>query len=299
MATVLSLTSTYAGEAAKPYIAAALLAPKSMQYVTEHLNINYKEVIRKYANAASFADETCTFTPTGTATITEISLNPKRIQWHESFCKKDFVRDWESQQMGASLHNQTLPPTFQDFTLERMAAVAAEYFEQIIWTGTSGTVGEFDGFIAQMTGGSDINATVLTAGNIIAELGKVVNAIPTAVKAKRGVDLGIYVPTSVIFLYEEAQSALGAADMFHERQATPNFRGIPLLECPGMPDNTMLAACKSNLLFGTSILSDLNTVAMIDMEEVNLDKEVRFAMSCSGDTAVGFRNECVFYEYQS
>jgi len=69
--------------------------------------------------------------------------------------------------------------------------------------------------------------------------------------------------------------------------------------CPAAFGNTMLAACKSNLLFGTSILSDLNTVAMIDMEEVNLDKEVRFAMSCSGDTAVGYRDECVFYEYVS
>jgi len=294
MATTYSLTSTYAGQAAKDYIAATLLASKTIDNVEQHLNIAYKEVIRKYAGGASFANETCEFTPTGEVAITEISLTPKRIQWQQQFCKKDFIQDWDSAMMGASYNGQTLPATFEAFTLQRMVAIAADYIEQIIWDGTAATAGEFDGFLAQI-GTADLTGVAITSGNVIATLTAVVNALPTAVLSQRSVDLNLYVPTSVIWFYQLAQSALGASDMFYERTATPMFMGIPLIECPGLANNNIVAARKSNLLFGTSIIADFNEVALIDMEAVNLDKTVRFGMTVGGDTAIGFRTEIIYW----
>ena len=294
MPTSLSFTSTYAGEAAAKYLAAALLASKSIDNVTVHTDIPYRQVFRKYANAAGFVNATCDFTDTGTVTVSEFYLDPKRLTWDQEICKKDVIRDWQTKTMGASLLGQNLPTDLQEMQLAYMAALAGQYVEQTIWTGDATVAGQFDGILNQFSA-IDVNGTTLTAANIIAQLGLVVNAIPTAIKAYRGDDLNIYVPTSVIFLYEEAQSALGAADMFHERQATPNFRGIPLVECPGMPDNTIVAARKSNLHFGTSLVDDLNKVAMLDMEQTTLDRNVRFHMSISGDTAIGFEGEAVYY----
>jgi hypothetical protein len=75
----------------------------------------------------------------------------------------------------------TLPPSFADFLIAHVAAKVAEKTEQNIWKGATATAGEFDGLVTLATA----DATVLdvaspasggiTAGNVIAELGKVVD----------------------------------------------------------------------------------------------------------------------------
>jgi len=124
MPTTTSVTTTYAGEFAKKYIAATLLASKTIDNVTQHLNINSKYVIKKYANEASFANLTCDFTPTGTIALTELILDPKQLQWQQKLCKKDFLNDWEAMQMGFG-NNRTLPPLFGDFMLPLLSKTNA------------------------------------------------------------------------------------------------------------------------------------------------------------------------------
>jgi hypothetical protein len=297
MPTVTSVTTTYAGEFAKKYIAATLLASKTVDNVTQHLNINNKYVIKKYANAASFDDLRCDFTPTGTLALTELILDPKQLQWQQKLCKKDFLLDWETMQMGFG-NNRTLPPLLGDFMLQEMAKTVTSQVETLMWQGEVATTGEFDGFYAQL-GSVDVNGAIITASNVIAEMNKVVNAIPAAVKAYRAEDLVIYVPTSVMFFYAQAQAALGAFDAFSERFAEPKFLGIQLVECPGMLDNTMVAARKSNMHFATGLMADFTDVRLIDQALIDGSENVNVTIKFSGDTAIGFQSEAVYYAYQS
>ena len=59
----------------------------------------------------------------------------------------------------------------------------------------------------------DVSGTTFSKSNIIAELDKVVDAIPSAVYGKE--DLKIYLPTSAAKFYVQAQAALGYRDLYH------------------------------------------------------------------------------------
>jgi hypothetical protein len=65
--------------------------------------------------------------------------------------------------------------------------------------------------------------------------------------------------------------------------------------CPGMPDNTMIVAQKSNLWFGTNVMSDWNTIKVKDMEESDLSDNVRFKAQFFAGVQYGFGNEIAAY----
>ena len=96
--------------------------------------------------------------------------------------------------MGYSAYDN-LPPAFSDFLIAHVAAKVAEKTEQTIWSGVNATEGEFDGLTTLMAADSDVNdvtttATEFTSANIIDEIGKLVDTIPSAVYGKD--DLHLY-----------------------------------------------------------------------------------------------------------
>jgi len=123
----------------------------------------------------------------------------------------------------------------------------------------------------------DVTGTTVTAANVITEMGKVVDAIPTAVYGKE--DLYIYVSSNVARAYVRAlggfgASGLGANGVNNEGTTWFNggdlaFDGVKVFVCSGMSDNTMVAAQKSNLFFGTGLLADHNEVKLIDMADLD------------------------------
>ena len=108
-----SVTSTYAGEAASGFIAAALLSARTLdnKYVTIMPNVKYKSVIQKLAVANLVNDASCDFvTNTGSVTISEQILTPKELQVNIQLCKQEFVDSWQALQLG-STKNQTSAKT--------------------------------------------------------------------------------------------------------------------------------------------------------------------------------------------
>ena len=215
MATTTSITSTYAGEFAGKYIAAALLSGSTIENggIEVKPNVKFKEVIKKVATDSNvIKDATCDFTDTATVTLTERILAPEEFQVNLEFCKKDFHSDWEAVQMGYSAFDN-LPPAFSDFIIAHVAGLVAEKTEQNIWGGATATAGEFDGIVTLATADSDVidvagAAGGITASNVIAELGKVVDAIPSALYGKE--DLYLYVSQSVARDYVRSLGGFGA-----------------------------------------------------------------------------------------
>jgi hypothetical protein len=297
MATTTSITSTYAGEFAGKYIAAALLSSATIENggIEVKPNVKYKEVIKKLATGDLVANASCDFSASSSVTLTERILQPEEFQVNLQLCKSDFVSDWEAVSMGYSAFD-SLPKNFQDFLLAHVVAKVAEKTEQTIWQGTNATAGEFDGFETTLLADADVVdvvGTTLSASNIIAELGKVVDAIPSAVYGKE--DLNIYIPTSAAKFYVQAQAALGYRDLYHVGKTEMNFQGIPLFTCPGMSADTMVAAEKSNLYFGTGLLSDHNEVKIIDMADLDGSQNVRIVMRYTAGIQHGIGSDIVLY----
>ena len=309
MATTTSITSTYAGEFAGKYISAALLSGSTIEngLITVKPNVKYKEVLKKVATDANvIKDATCDFTATGTVTLTERILQPEEFQVNLELCKKDFRSDWEAVQMGYSAFDN-LPPNFSDFIIGHAAGLVAEKTEQNIWAGQTGNAGEFDGFYYLATAGGSgcvsVSGSPLTAANIIDEIGKVVDAIPSAVYGKE--DLYIYLSRKAAKLYVRAlggfgANGLGAAGVNAQgtqwwNNGALSYDGVKCVIASGLPDDSMMAAQKSNMYFGTGLLSDHNEVKLIDMGDLDGSQNVRLVMRFTAGVQMGITSDVVIY----
>jgi hypothetical protein len=318
LATAVNITTTYSGEFAGEYIAAALLSASTIDDggLTVKANIAFKEVIKKLATGDLVSPASCDFTPNSSVTLTERIIQPVELQVNLQLCKYDFVNDWEAQQMGYGL-GQTLPPKFSDFMIAHVAAEVAQNTEICIWRGdTAGAAGvnSFDGFeklIAASAAAGDIPAGQqvaaiaggLDAANIIQELSKVVDAIPASLYGKE--DLFLYIGSAAAKFYVQALGGFAAAGLgangvnnmgtqwWNNGSLTVN--GVKIFVCPGMSPNKMYAAQRSNLYFGTGILNDTNVVKVLDMQDLDASNNVRMVMRFTSAVQFGIASDLVEY----
>ena len=288
-----SLTSSYSGEFSSKYVAASLLSADTLDkgLITIMPNVKFKSVIQKASTDDIVKDASCAFEPNqGTLTLTEAILQPEEFQVNMDICKKDLHDSWEAEQMGYSAFDN-LAPNFADFVLAHVAAKVADRTEKNIWSGSTAVSGQFDGFATKLDAdgdlpaGQDLTGAAITAANVVAELGAVVDAIPTAVYGSE--DLYIYAASDVVRAYTRAlggfQSGGQGANGYENKGNNQSlgslfFDGIPVVAIRGAAAGTIIAAEKSNLFFGTGLLNDLNEVRVIDMAENDGSQNVRVVM---------------------
>ena len=310
MATTTSITTTYAGEFAGQYIAAALLEGATIANggITVKPNVKLKEVIKKVSTDDIVKDATCDFSATSTLTLTERILQPEEQQVNLQLCKKDFVSDWEAVQMGYSAFSD-LPPAFSDFLIGHVAAKVAQRTENSIWTGDTSNNGQFNGLTTQIAldadlpSGQEVAGATVTSSNVVAQLGSIVDAIPSALYGSE--DLYIYVSQNIARAYVRAlggfgASGLGAAGTNNQgtqwwNNGSLSFDGVKLFVANGLADNTAVAAEKSNLFFGTGLLSDHNEVKVIDMADLDGSQNVRVVMRFTAGVQYGIVSDIVTY----
>lgn len=307
MATTTSITTTYAGEKLQGFISAALLSANTIENggVTVKPNVKFKAVIKSLATGTLIADDTCDFTDSSSVTLAERILQPETFQVNLQLCKDDFRSDWDAISMGYSAFD-SLPPSFADYLVGHVAAKVAEEMETTIWSGTNATAGQFDGFTTLFAADSDVidvTGTTVDASNVIAEMGKVVDAIPSAIYGKE--DLKLYVSKNVMKAYVRALGGFGASGLgaagsdnkgtqWYDNGAL-SFDGVSVFLANGLADNKMVAAQSSNLYFGTGVLSDLNQVKVLDMADLDGSQNVRVIARFTGGIQYGFGAEIVYY----
>jgi hypothetical protein len=301
MATTLTISnSSYAGEKAAGFIAAALLSANTLDKggVTVKPNVNYRQVMQKIAVGDVIADASCDFTATSDVTLTERYLTPEEFQVNMELCKKDFESDWLSIQQGFSAHD-TLPKSFAEYLISHVAAKVATKTELNIWNGQNANAGEYDGLIELMKADSDVidvvtTETSITPANIIAELGAVVDAIPTQIYGNDG--LSIYISSADARSYVRAQAALGYKDLYHVGQTAMDFEGVKLFVANGLNSGQMVAAEKDNLMFGTGLASDFSTVKVLDLADIDGSQNVRVVMRFTAGVQFAIGSEIVLRE---
>lgn len=308
-----AVTSTYAGEFAGKYIAAALLSATTLdnKYITIMPNVKYKSVIQKIAVDNIISNASCDFTQTGSVALTERILEPKELQVNLSLCKAEFVDSWEALQLGFSAFD-TIPATFSDFLVSYVGGKVAEATEISIWQGNGASNGQFAGLYPALSssvgaGGATAPAVASLSGsvnstNVIAALNSVYEAIPQTVFGKQ--DVKIFVPTNVARAYQTALAGNGAAGLgangynnqLSVGQKPYDFNGIELAWCPGLANNAIVAAQTSNLFFGTGLLSDYNQVKVLDMADLDGSQNFRVIMRYTAATQFGIGQDIAIYK---
>ena len=299
-------SSSYSGEFAGRYLAASLLTAKTLDDAAISIlpNIKYKAAMKvgAFSNLVRSAD--CDFdSSTSGLTLTEKVLTPAELQVNLQICKKELHSDWEAAQMGFSAFDN-LPKLFSDFVIARVAAEVASATESSIWSGSAGE-GNFDGFVTLAGADStvvDVSAATVTSANVIAQLGAIVDAIPSAVYGAD--DLIIYVSSNIYRAYIRAlggfgASGLGAAgyDNKGNNQSLDGlfFDGVRIYQSSGFADNRAIAARSSNLFFGTGLLNDRNEVKVIDMSDIDGSQNVRVVMRYTAGCQIGVGADVVLY----
>ena len=310
MPTTTSITTTYAGEYANKIIAASLLSSPTIDRggIEVKPNVRFKQVIKRVATNDILKDATCDFDATSTVTLTERIIQPEEFQVNLQLCKKDFASDWLSVEQGYSAF-KTLPKSFADFLVAHVAAKVAAKNETNIWEGVTANAGEFDGIStliaadAALPSGQEIAGTTVAASTIITELGKIADAIPASLYTKD--DLYIYVSQAMARAYIRALGGFGTSGLGANGTNTMGtqwynngsltFDGIKIFVADGLASTKAIATTKSNLFFGTSLISDMTEVKVIDLSELDGSQNVRIIMRMTAGVQYGFASDIVTY----
>ena len=291
----ITVNSAFAGKAAGFYISAALKASNSLDYLTMIENIKFKSNIQALNQTVnSVVDATCDFTAAGTLALTEKVLEPKNLQVNMDICKETLLSSWEALQMRAGA-GAPPPASFDDYVISYMGEIIAQATENSIWGGTN-VAGQFNGFLGAGTGLllPGVDATVVqdaaagayNAGTIIAELQGAVASIPVTTLGKE--DLHIYMSQRTYQYYISAVSTLGYVNAYNMNgDYVPMFEGYKIAVCNGMLENELVIAQKSNMFFGTDLLSDATRINLMDMATLDGSDNIRMVARYSAGVQTG------------
>ena len=295
MATI-SVTSSYAGDALRGYILAAILGGETLSTagISVESNIPFKRTIKKLGVGSVLQAGSCDFSPTSGATITEAVLEPQKIKINEEICFEDIMNTWED-------NSANLSGELQTALTDAYVGAMAKAVEVMIWqsdltkTGTT-TMNLFDGYEVILAGGVPVSGTTLTVSNIVTEINKVYAALPAAVAKKPKADLVVFMSHKAYTLYEMNLAAQGINTTLNNGLAS-NIYGIEIKPVSGLSnDNIIVMGEKANFYVGTDLNSNFNEIKIIDMRETTGDDSVRFILKGKLDVAIAYPAEVVFYK---
>lgn len=308
---------TYAGEAARPYVAAAVLSADTIanNYVQVLQNVHSKAVLRKFSGAAISA-ATCEFTtPTsGQLALGEAILEATALQVNEQVCNKDLRATWEGAQMNGQ--SSAAPADFTTYAAQYVASKVAESIEGNLWQGNydadgtaSGAIAydSFDGLCEKIKdAGSGLGYNGTAAGaftadadgttGVLTHLDAAVNGAPSTVQSDY--NSVIYVSRKTLFLLHRAMAGIvdrvvpleGSAAAFSPTflgDARPlSYLGFNIVAPAGMPNDTIIMCNPNQLYFGTDLLTDHIQASVLDLTNVTGDDVTRVIMKFSGGAQI-------------
>lgn len=260
MATTQNVSSNYSGTAAGEIFGKALKDLKTLDHLAVYEGINYDLNLRRIQYTNGRRKYTCGFAPAGTITLDERVLKPQKFANDFDGCMEDFRATWSDEKMGMSAHN-AMPVDIENAIIVEVLKSEMQDLETNIWQGVGTNPGQFDGFLtlfgASASGVISVTGSAITEANVEAELKKALAAIPVALRSK---EVKVFVdPTTfqayTFYLISKGITALGDAS-----DKTAMFGKYQLIEAPGLPDSNIVIAEQHNLVFGTGLKADFNSL---------------------------------------
>jgi len=274
MPTTTTVSSNYAGRAAGEIIGQAFKAADAIQkgLITVAEDVPFKLNLRKIQYTNGTTAYTCGFTPAGAIVLNEKIVEPLKFKNDFDVCKQDFRATWSSEIMGASASNPNAPADIMEAIQVEVLAAMAEKLGYDIWQGDDTNTDEFDGLIKQFVADGDVNKPTADAAvsesNVLAKyLKPALAAVPVALRSK---DLTIVVSPDVFQAYMFYLNTQGITYGNGNQDFAVTFGRHIVNEDAGLPNNTVVIFEKKNIIFATGLLSDHNTVALVDEDEIGL-----------------------------
>lgn len=272
-----SVSSTYAGKLALPYVAPAILSADSIAngYISTRQNVRYKAILRKVSGVALQARD-CTFgTPdAGQLTLSDVVLTTTQLKVNEQICNYELREAWEAEFMRGA--NSAAPAELTNYVAQWMAARVAESVEYNMWQGnynidsgtsTGAAYSDFDGIMNKIVAGTpgyEVNlGGALTAANILAKLQLVATNSPTAITGDYE-KTKIFMSRASYALYFNALAATYNLPFLAD-DTPKRYLGYEVIVPAGFPDDTIVMSQVENLFFGTDLLTDMTSATFLNM----------------------------------
>jgi hypothetical protein len=305
MATTTTIQTSYNGQYAGEIISQALFSASTLEnnLISFKPNVKYKTILKRLSTGSLIQGADCDFTADGTINLDERELEVVKLKVNLQVCKDDFMDDYLALEMGGSAHGD-LPKSFGDHLIKEVSKKVANELETKIWQNSA----EFDGFETLFAADASVIDVVADAGgidseNVVDELARVHAQIPSALITNP--DTTIYVSQSIASAYVIALGGFAAAGQGGAgtdnkgsqwyNGSSLSFAGIKVVVANGLSQGKMVATTKDNLYFGTSLMSDLQEVKVIDMENIDGSDNVRFIMKMTAGVQYAFGGDIVYY----
>lgn len=260
----------------------ALLTDKTRSKFRQVLDVKEKRKIGSLDLGELLFAADCEFQG-GDSTLGAKEMEPCKLQIGTDICmyelETSFVADW----MKSGSNGDWLPADFASYMFDRLSATVDERLEVLTFQGdSSGETGTFldlcDGLEkklceADIPSSQLLVGTTITVNNVIAELTKVYNAIPKALKKRKSEILWIVSPTvaDTYLLAVASQSN----EVYTAQTPQLNFLGYTLTVAEGASDYFMCATLANNYVFLADLVSDPEDLTVIDMSKTVGDKTIR------------------------
>lgn len=233
----------------------AALSAKSLDYMTQRLNVKHKEALNYLDSTVVLADgKACGFASAGTDVLSERYIEVMPVKVNKEWCAMDFITTYANHQLLVTAGRETLP--FEEKLVESNLNRIADALETLIWQGN--TTLKIDGLIKQaQTETAVIDVAQAKGATATAAIAATYAAIPD--KAFLRGDVMIFVDPTRYREYITEQNATCCANREVIDAASADIvyvgdsrvRIVPTLGLAGK--NVMVAASRENLIYGTDI----------------------------------------------
>lgn len=273
-----------------------------LENVKESTDLNLFELVGKILQRDS---RNCAWTPEQIIKLTNKTLQVITYKVNLEQCIDDLESKNTVWMLKAGAKNDSLPSELEELTMERVAQQIAEEIETLIFAGNSTNVDEFDGVVQTLIKSSDsikLQGVELAPQNVAGEIQKLYLAIPKAVRAqgKKDGTLCIYTSYEVVDFLTIALSGINGGNVI----IYPNFTisgdntikylGVEIVPVLGLNDSTMVATNWTNLILGTDLISDTQSIRLGQFPAPN-DSKIYIDGRLRLGFALPFDNEAVIY----
>jgi hypothetical protein len=280
--------TAYVDQTRMELIKKMILGGRSVRFLTVQPDVKSAASINLLSSNLIAQAGGCGFTNTGTTILTQQTLNVCPLKVNESICLDTLEQYYTQSMMNPGSYNTEIP--FEQIYAEEKVSQISALIDDLIWKGNTvtgtGNLNLCNGFIrladvtysGSVVDGNVINATAITAANIIQLVDDAVNVIPANI-----IDMDdLYLYCGYDF-YRTYATALRNANLFAytgaEDQGEQFSQMVPgtnvrLIAVRGLNGtNKFFISSKSNLYFGVDLLNDYENFELwysLDNQEVRM-----------------------------
>lgn len=250
----------------------------------------------------------CAWTPNQIAKLSEKELKVRTYKINLEQCIDDLERKRTIWMLSPGAKNTELPQGLEDATMAMLAPELSKEIEIKIFTGDSSTTStDFDGVLKILKDSTEaikVVGTTLTKDNVLTEVEKMFtamseNAEDALTAGLEQNNLSFYVSSATILKVKMAlASTFGSGVVINPNWGvegdTVRYMGVEFEPVKGMPTNDMVLAQSSNLVFGTDLESDLESMRLGSFPAPN-DSKIFIDGRLRLGFVIPFEDEVVYY----